>query len=254
MLSSKISEVQKFHDKETERYIAERYSGNSCEHFSYLSRKRIVLDYLQGARGSILDAGCGPAIFSRELVGMGLRPCCVDLSLGMLKKACSLAKLGDKAQWVNCEIERLPFQDEAFDNLMSIGVLAYANDTLNAVRELTRVLRPGGLLIVQCSNSLAPTPIIQSIKDNMLFSLGLRQKRWHFELDRHSYGHFRKILEKCGLHIRGKKSYDFRLPFIEKFFPRIAIHLMRKNQTILQNSNLLGWLGEGYVVKARKMK
>jgi ubiquinone/menaquinone biosynthesis C-methylase UbiE len=254
MLSGKTSEVQKFYDKETVRYISERYSGESCEHVSYLTRKQIVLDYLQGACGSVLDAGCGPAIFTRELVGMGLRPCCADLSLGMLKKACSLAKLGDQVQWVNCEIERLPFRDETFDNLIAIGVLAYANYTLNAVREITRVLRPGGLLIVQCSNSLAPTPIIQSLKDNMLSRLGLRRKRLHFELARHSYGHFHKILKKFGMLITRKGSYDFRLPFIEKFFPRIAIHLMRKNQTILQNSNLLGWLGEGYVVKARKIK
>ena len=251
-MADKIRKVQQFYDKETTRYLADRYEGESCERFSYLARKQIVLEFLKGTEGNILDVGCGPAIFTAELFAMGLRPYSVDLSLEMLKKARTLAALEHRASWFNCEIEQLPFKDETFNNIISIGVIAYANDTLQAVRELARVLKPGGLLVLQCSNSLAPTPTIVGLKDKILPCCGRRQQRWDFKLTSHPFGHFRNLLEQCGLQVEHKCSYDFRLPFLEKFFPLAAVNLMKGLQQRFENSEKLGWLGEGYVVKARK--
>ncbi|MBU3914886.1 class I SAM-dependent methyltransferase [bacterium] len=251
-MADKIRKVKQFYDKETSRYLADRYAGESCEQFSYKARKQIVLEFLKNTEGNILDVGCGPAIFTAELFAMGLRPYSVDLSLEMLKKARTLAALEHRASWFNCEIERLPFKDRTFDNVISIGVIAYTNDTLQAIRELARVLKPGGLLVIQCSNSLAPTPAIVGLKDKILSCCGMRQQRWNFKLTSHRFGRFRKFLEQSGLHVEHKRSYDFRLPFLEKFFPIAAVNLMKRLQLRFEKSEKLGWLGEGYVVKARK--
>ena len=249
----KIKDVQRFHDQDAIRYINDRYSGNSCEHLSYLTRKSIVLSYLKNSCGSILDVGCGPAIFTKELNSLGLKPHSIDLSIEMLKKARSLTNTAIQSYWVNCEVERLPFKDEAFDNVISIGVIAYATDTSCALNELVRVLKTGGLLVIQCSNSFAPTPFFQSLKDKVVFSIGLRQKEWDIKLTTHPFYHFKKLLKKSGTQIEQHCRYDFRLPFIEKFLPTMAAYLMQKNQHLLQHSRYLGWLGEGYVIKARKI-
>lgn len=252
-MKDKIKDVRNFYDQETNRYLGERYSGETCEHLSYLIRKRIVLDFLKESKGNVLDVGCGPAILTRDLSLMGLQTYSVDLSLEMLKKARSLAGMDHQVFWCNSQIEQLPFSDDSFDNVISIGVLAYATDTFQAVRELVRVLRPGGVLVLQCSNALAPSPKIIAAKDSVFYGLGIRKRRWDFDLTKHSYRSFQSILKSNGLQEEDKRSYDFRLPFMEKFFPRVAVGAMKKLQRALENSTNLSWLGEGYVVKARKI-
>jgi ubiquinone/menaquinone biosynthesis C-methylase UbiE len=248
-MAGKIEKVKKFYDNETGRYLADRYAGETCEHFSYLARKRIVLDYLSGAEGKILDVGCGPAIFTKELLKLGLAPYSVDLSFEMLKKARSLVEKEKNTSWTNSEIERLPFKDNCFDNVMSIGVIAYADDVSYAVHELVRVLKPGGELIIQCSNPMALTPAIIEIKDKVL----RRKKRWDFSLTKYRFGTFRKVLESAGLQVEHKRSYDFRPPFLEKYYPDITLRLTKMFQNQCNSSSLSGWIGEGYIVKSRKV-
>jgi ubiquinone/menaquinone biosynthesis C-methylase UbiE len=46
------------------------------------------------------------------------------------------------------EAETLPFRDHAFDNVLSVGAFNYFNDPLKALREMARVVKPGGLVVV----------------------------------------------------------------------------------------------------------
>jgi ubiquinone/menaquinone biosynthesis C-methylase UbiE len=46
------------------------------------------------------------------------------------------------------EAERLPFRDRTFDNVLSVGAFNYFNDPLGSLREMARVCRPGGLVVV----------------------------------------------------------------------------------------------------------
>ena len=51
----------------------------------------------------------------------------------------------ETGDFANADCERLPFADESFDVVYSNGVLHHTPDTAGAVREIHRVLRPGGL-------------------------------------------------------------------------------------------------------------
>ena len=248
----KIKEVQKFYDEESGHYLADRYAGDSCEQISYLIRKQIVIGYLQGLKGKILDAGCGPAIYTSELVSQGFDLYSMDLSYKMLQQANCCQQTNEKYNWINGELERLPFKDNSFENIMSIGVIAYTQNTSTAFKEFYRLLKPGGTLIVQCSNPFAPTPQITMAK-NKLFSLfNKKYTKLHFELKVYSFGKFCSLLEKNGFEVLMKNSYDFRLPFIDKFFPKTAVKLMLLFQKKVHTSQLFSWLGEGYVMKAKK--
>ncbi|HXG13405.1 MAG TPA: methyltransferase domain-containing protein [Gemmataceae bacterium] len=46
------------------------------------------------------------------------------------------------------EAESLPFRDRTFDNVLSVGAFNYFNDPLRALREMARVCRPGGWVVV----------------------------------------------------------------------------------------------------------
>ncbi|HEY7315013.1 MAG TPA: class I SAM-dependent methyltransferase, partial [Gemmataceae bacterium] len=46
------------------------------------------------------------------------------------------------------EAENLPFRDHSFDNVLSVGAFNYFNDPLKSLREMARVVKPGGLVVV----------------------------------------------------------------------------------------------------------
>lgn len=252
-MKKKIDAVKSFYDKESTKYLAERYEGETCEHYAYQSRQDIVLDMLADRSGSIIDIGCGPGVYAETLLQRGFRPVFVDLSFDMLTKGFSL-KTGGNGSYakINAEIERLCFKDGSFDNALCIGVIAYAESAEFALREACRVLRPGGCLIVQSSNSACPTTAVTRAKDAMLYALRIREKGYSFKLAKYRFGSFKKILDACGFRVVAKRSYDFRLPFLEKVSRTAATGTMRALHPALSASQGLGWLGEGFIVKAMK--
>jgi ubiquinone/menaquinone biosynthesis C-methylase UbiE len=46
------------------------------------------------------------------------------------------------------EAEGLPFRDHTFDNVLSVGAFNYFNDPLKSLKEMARVVKPGGLVVV----------------------------------------------------------------------------------------------------------
>jgi ubiquinone/menaquinone biosynthesis C-methylase UbiE len=251
-MNNKIKKVQSFFDNDASRYLNERYHGTSCEHISYLTRKRIVIDFLKKLSGTVLDVGCGPAIFTKELVEMNFQIYSVDLSFNMLKKAKIISNSNKNLFWANSQIEELPFVDNVFDVIICIGVITYSKNTIKALREIARILKPGGTIIIQCSNSLAPTPYIVSLKDYFLFILRLRKNKLEFDLRRVSFKRFKSMLADLNVQVEQVSRYDYRLPFIEKFFPKTATRLMIFLQLHLEKSNMFGWFAEGYVLRASK--
>ena len=101
----------------------------------------------------VLDAGCGCGFDSFNasmLVGESGSVVGVDLSPEMLAVARSglAAWQPRNLTFVECSVERLPFDDEAFDLVISNGALNLVPDKAAAFRELSRVLRPGGKFVV----------------------------------------------------------------------------------------------------------
>jgi SAM-dependent methyltransferase len=95
--------------------------------------------------GRILDAGCGTGNNLRHLAEWG-RPVGVDLSEEALRFCRTRG-----VTVVRGNLLRLPFGDAAFDLVTSFDVLyhRWVTDDRVALRELVRVLRPGGLVFVR---------------------------------------------------------------------------------------------------------
>lgn len=103
-----------------------------------------------------LDVGCGTAIvarLAREKVG-DARVAALDPNPGMIgvgKKAAA----GLRIEWHESSAESMPLEDEAFDMVLSQMALQFVPDKSAAVREIARVLVPGGRAVV---NVVGPSP------------------------------------------------------------------------------------------------
>ncbi len=111
----------------------------------------------------MLDAGCGPGVMTRALLTSSpasFRITVLDQSIAMTKYC--VASTGDLGQVgpATGELEALPFLDSSFDVVLVLGSLEYANAGL-AVREISRVVRPGGIVIVTMLNPMSPYRITE---------------------------------------------------------------------------------------------
>jgi SAM-dependent methyltransferase len=100
---------------------------------------------------STLEVGCGQGTIANFLAPLGARMTALDMSRGSIERARAGAReMGhaDRIAFVQSDAERLPFADETFDVGVSFGVLHHTPDTAGSVRELLRVVRPGGRAIV----------------------------------------------------------------------------------------------------------
>jgi ubiquinone/menaquinone biosynthesis C-methylase UbiE len=108
---------------------------------------QIPPDLLQGKR--VLDAGCGMGRWSYAAVKLGARHVVgFDLHDGV-QAAKRLTHGVGHASFLKASIFALPFREESFDSIMSIGVLHHTGDTHRALRALLPILKPGGWLFVQ---------------------------------------------------------------------------------------------------------
>jgi SAM-dependent methyltransferase len=106
-----------------------------------------VQKMLGGVRGrDVLDAGAAAGEHSAWLVAHGARVVALDASEAMVRLA--RARLGDAATVLCADLARpLPLADASFDVVLSSLTLHYLEDWVPTLRELARVLRPGGRLV-----------------------------------------------------------------------------------------------------------
>jgi ubiquinone/menaquinone biosynthesis C-methylase UbiE len=110
-----------------------------------------LLPDLYGRR--VLEVGCGTGNISLELARRGARVVGLDVSGPMLAAAQHQARQQEvPLAWVRGGAAALPFLQQSFDGVIAILALDFISDRPGVVREMVRVLRPGGFLLLALLN------------------------------------------------------------------------------------------------------
>lgn len=118
-----------------------------------------IMDRYDWAGKHVLDVGCGQGTVVNYLPRFGANMFGVDMSsMSLCRSATGAEELGhsDRVHLSTSDAESLPFPDACFDTVLSFGVLHHTPDTSGGIRELYRVLKPGGLVIVMLYRSGNP--------------------------------------------------------------------------------------------------
>ncbi len=134
------------------------YGQEDFSSYCYRQRMDIAISWLDalnlGKDAKIWDAGCGAGQFSNYAAEAGYNVFGMDYSLGMLSKAHSICNADNQptVAFLQGDVETLPLQDLSVDVIVCLGVIAYLKSENAALRELERVLKPGGVLILSIVN------------------------------------------------------------------------------------------------------
>jgi SAM-dependent methyltransferase len=113
----------------------------------------------------LLDVGCGEGDAALEIRrSTGARVSCVDIS-DIAVESCT--RRGLDAQQVDISSDPLPFDDEQFDAIYLAEVIEHLIQPDRALRDMWRVLRPGGHLVVS-------TPNLACLPNRILLAVGLQ--------------------------------------------------------------------------------
>jgi len=170
----------------------------------------------ESAKGAIklLDLGCGSGEISILLSKMtGYEVVAGDISSRALEKARCLADSSQDIQLLNLDVYALPFHDNTFDVVVSYGY-ASAGSYKQAQREMSRVLAPGGIAIIDFRNIslyelLRPLKLINHYrryirKNPKIYYFGKRGIREEFE--------------KAGLDLQGTRDFN-TFPPVSRLIP-----------------------------------
>lgn len=105
------------------------------------------------AGSHIVDLGCGSGVFTHVLQQRGYRCTGIDLSPNLI--AIARAKYSG-IEFLEGDIEKLPFADGSVDGIMFSGVLHHLPDCTTTAAEAFRVLRPGGKFVAFDPNRMNP--------------------------------------------------------------------------------------------------
>ena len=215
------------------------WEGDTVDAAYYHERQRLVLAFLSGRQGgTLLDAGCGPAVMTDALLDRGYEYHGVDLSDAMIAEARRRVR-DRRARFEVADIQDLPYPNQSFDVVLALGVLEYVPDLDRAIDEIARVLRPDGTYVFSMLNRSSPYRAVERA-----FVTNGQPACKNFSL-----GYADGLLRRHGLVRNDSHYYDFNLlvPPLDRRVPRVARWLQRRLAFL--DRTPLRWVGTAFVVQ-----
>ncbi|HJW98578.1 MAG TPA: methyltransferase domain-containing protein [Terriglobales bacterium] len=142
-------------------YWRDVYGGETVSATIYRERRDVVLRWVDelgsDAGERALDIGCGAGSFSVALAKRGFQVRAIDPVPDMLKQTSQLVRERGVEHRVAVEsgdAHDLIYPDNSFGLVLAIGVTPWLHSLPSALQEITRVLKPGGYVVISADNAL----------------------------------------------------------------------------------------------------
>src|SRR5262249_57939013 len=119
----------------------------------------------------VLDVACGPGVLVQQMLGQGCEFWGIDGSKRMIEQCYNNFPDGHRTHFAVSDITGLPFPDGFFDAVTCLGIIDRITNYPLAMREMARVLKENGTLIVAVGNLLSPGAFWRSYIYNPLIAL-----------------------------------------------------------------------------------
>ena len=166
---------------------------------------RGVREYLGTDLGRTADVGCGPGVFLRHLCARATCVFAVDVDGQSLERVKARHRDLHNLRFVVSLVNHLPFLDNALDTVLFLEVLEHLTDDAGGLREIHRVLAPGGKLVLS-----VPIPPGEIDKDDP----------WGHKREGYKPAQLKELLES--------QNFEVQKHFFAQFkFSRLAENLIR---------------------------
>jgi 2-polyprenyl-3-methyl-5-hydroxy-6-metoxy-1,4-benzoquinol methylase len=194
---------------------------------------------------NILDVGCGNGAISLPLLRPENRLTLVDVSSRMISIARSNVPdhLCANVRLINADLMAAALQPQSYDLILCLGVLAHVDSPDALIARVAGLMRPGGTLILEFTDSLHPAGHMV-----VLYNEALRLKRpAPYRLNLLSRRVVFRLLNKHGLKPVSTYRYGLWIPLANRFFSQSALYkLVRKVfGDVFDRRN--SWLGNQYI-------
>ncbi len=224
-------------------------------------RKQRVLELFDKPGGKVLDVGCGSGVMVDDLLAQDCAFWGVDPSWQMINQCRKDFGSRRNAHFFVGGAEEIGFPDSYFDAVICMGVLERVGNNRAALRELLRVLKRDGTLIVTLPNILSPYLLWRNFIFYPVVSL---LRPFYYRLfgksDRAVIpGHtlylakaYTDLLVRNGCRVTNTVycGFNFALPPLDSLLPGLAATAMEKFEVL--HHSIFRLLGACFIVRARK--
>jgi ubiquinone/menaquinone biosynthesis C-methylase UbiE len=133
-----------------------------------------------GANAEVLSVGCGPGVILRELCSLddSIRATGLDISDERVQEAKQRNRENARAKFVRGDAQAMDFASNSFDLVYSRMLMEYLRDKESAVREMVRVCKRGGTVLLQDLDGqllwhYPEDPVVQGTVERVVRALAL---------------------------------------------------------------------------------
>jgi ubiquinone/menaquinone biosynthesis C-methylase UbiE len=257
------SKVRDVFSEDADAYYESYVGRDSRRAFVFQRRREIVLGLLKADSGKVLDIGSGPAVYTAQLLDRGNEVWTVDISEKMVQMAEEMMKAHPRFQQAHFQVgdvENLEFNDKFFDSILCVGVIEYLDKPDRALREMARLLKPGGEVVITGPNRKSPiyrmNTILASVA-NLLFGYLVKRFRdrlfyeYNFQHQVFDPDELDKHIQLFGLEISDRRYSNYQIGLLRGPFDRLNQSLSRwAEQKLAGTGTCWERLGTNYMVRA----
>jgi ubiquinone/menaquinone biosynthesis C-methylase UbiE len=140
-------DTRSYYDEFSKTYETHRRPNDASGYHALVDDLEVELTERYGAGKDVVECGCGTGLILERIARFARSATGIDLSPGMLSVARSRGLDVQEGS-----VTELPFADASFDVACSFKVLAHVPDIGRALAEMTRVVRPGGVVLAEFYN------------------------------------------------------------------------------------------------------